>query len=79
MSEFLNYFVRVRLVEQELLALLKHFEWGLHYGIFSFLCSVLSINVYFCPLSFGHYVVWPSIYVSDISFVSMILSSPEKR
>ena len=37
-------------------------EWGLHYGIFSFLCSVLSINVYFCPLSFGHYVVWSSIY-----------------
>ena len=36
-------------------------EWGLHYEIFSFLCSVLSINGFF-PLSFGHYVVWPSIY-----------------
>jgi len=26
------------------------FEWGLHYIIFSFLCRVQSIIVYFCPL-----------------------------
>lgn len=36
--------------------------WGLHYGIFSFRYNVLSIIVYFCPLSFGHYVVCPYIY-----------------
>ena len=66
---------RVPQVEQELLNLL-HIFWStiahqncqcrLCFSIFSFLCTVVDHYMYFCPLSFGHWMnsdFWLTLWV----------------